>query len=358
MNERQFALALSLLMHVFALFALGYIEIRGLRIENELYEIIIPPLPEELTDEKSSEPLQPPPRLEPPPPQPQEALPQSEIERQKRAADLPAEKREAGEPPESEVVVSAPVDSESAFIERLKMYFKNQWIVPLIGDPAAFMDFDRRALLAPQDTTEALQRLLEARLAEMALSPDELKEIYPEADIVGRQLERDQGIMPLPNIPIGLLAQAARELTKKAIGIFKKAPDMKTELLNLSEAEVFLLHVMWIIGKSAVYEIYAALPPRFPLSADELAELMARWSEAKVAAREKKGDKTLFYPAMARSEVLQLYLARLALLQFENESTGAALQESIIRKIAILNNISISDYSSPSKSRSQKPETY
>ncbi len=352
MNDRQLALVLSFVLHLSVLFILAYIEIQRLPPESGLFEIVMPAVEEKIPEET------PPP--EPAVPEPEEIPPQRpepEVPREAPVRETvrePSTQEPEGKPvPEAGGVTALTgEDSLKAFMERLQAYFRDQWIVPLQGKPAQFMDFDRQALLAPRDTSEALQRILETRLAEMALSPEEIEEIYPEGDIVEDRLKKDQGIMPaLPGVPAGLLAKAAIELTKKAIGFFKNTPEKRTTLLDLTEAEVFILHVMWIIGKTTMPDLYAVLPLQFPIVADELNTLLESWSDAKLITREQRGQKTLYYPALSRSEVLQFFLSRLAVLHWEDNNSGenVKLRQSIIRKIAILNNISLSEYADSSK---------
>ena len=348
MNERQFALALSLILHLTLLFVLAYVQIHRLLPQDTLFEILVPPIPEKTREpEVPAETLRPA-RRDTPPKTAESPVPVPP-ERQEPA---PGEQRNREIPEESAVSVLTAEDSLKAFLGKMEAYFRGQWIIPLRGKPAQFLDFDRGALLAPRDSAEALQRFLETRLAEMALSPDEMKKIYPEDDIVEDKMKKDQGIMPaLPGVPVGLLAKAAIELARKAIGFFRNPEDVKTVLLGLSEEQVFILHIMWIIGPSGMPEIYSVFPPRFPVSADELDGLLESWTGSRLILREQRGNKTMYYPALPRSEVLQFYLARLAVLHWENNPSAesAEMRHSAIRKIAILNNISLSEYAVPEK---------
>ena len=227
MNERQLAITISLLLHFLIFFLLWFIRF-GQISPVDLYEVVISP---------PQTPVPPPASVPPLPVIPPAAAPEPPVRPRPPAVSSRNEEVSSEEipPTEEETVVLEETDQQ--FRERLRTYFRDQYIVKFEGDWAAFMDYDPESVILPRTTREELQAFLEGRLAEMALSPDEIEKVYPADDIVGEQLRRNQGVMPtvpLAGVPIAMLAQAAIELTRKAIGLFSKTPEPKEGLIALN----------------------------------------------------------------------------------------------------------------------------
>ena len=76
--------------------------------------------------------------------------------------------------------------------------------------------------------------------------------------------------------------------------------------------------------------------------------LFKQWEELKLIEHRNKGEKVLYYPAIAKSEVLQFHLAQLATLYWDsakNDPQNVQLRKELTRKIAVLNNIYLAESS-------------
>lgn len=343
MNDRQVAITISIFFHVVVLLLMGYFRFPYIAPPEILYEVALTPPPSPPPEQA---PVQPPPRPVSPPSK-------SSLKPVQPPASEPALPPEsAGKEPETrqpgpEKVTLSPEDSVKRWRGEMRGYFRDQFVIKFEGDWAAFMDYNAESLNAPRDTMEAIQRFLESRLAAMALTPEELAEVYQPGDLVGDQLKRNEGIIPmspLGNVPIALLANAAAELAKKAIGVFKKSVKPHELLSNLSEDELRILATMWNLGWAPLPMIYKSLPRRISMNFSGLAFLFSQWKQLKFIQEQHKGEEKMYLPSLSRSDVMQYYLAQLGMISdnpANDTSETARKRRFLINKIAILNNIQI-----------------
>ena len=103
---------------------------------------------------------------------------------------------------------------------------------------------------------------------------------------------------------------------------------------------------MWNLGWATVSQIYQELPDNFPVRSAKISLLLSQWEEAKLVLNKEINGVFRYFPAVSRSDALQFYLANLAALQWastKNVPENAEVRESLIRKIAILNGIDLSE---------------
>jgi predicted transcriptional regulator len=94
---------------------------------------------------------------------------------------------------------------------------------------------------------------------------------------------------------------------------------------TLTEAELRLMQVLWVRGKSTVAEVTAALPPP-PIAYNSVLTTMRILEQKGFVAHEELGRAFVYYPLVERDAAASNAVGQIISRFFENSSSSLALR--------------------------------